>query len=718
MLRLNDIVQQVQAYHPSADLDLIRRAYVFSARAHQGQVRKSGEPYLTHPLEVSGLLADMGLDEYAICAGILHDTVEDTDATTEQIADQFGQQVADIVDGVTKLNIPFNTQFEKQAENFRRMLVAMAKDIRVILVKLADRLHNMRTLEHMRRDKQEVIAQETLEIYAPLANRLGIYWLKADLEDLCLRYLHPRDYEEIERHLESTRASREAFMKDVDHTLTRVMGEEGLSCVVHGRVKHSYSIWRKLKSQNLDFDQIHDIMAFRLLVDDIGQCYQALGRVHRTWRPVPGRFKDFIAMPKPNGYQSLHTTVIGPDVQRVEIQIRTHAMHRVAENGIAAHWAYKEGKPRTDDEDQFAWLRELMVWQRELKDPTDFIASVKVDLFPDEVYIFTPRGEVKELKRGSTPVDFAYLIHTEVGHHCVGARVNGRIVPLRYKLRNGDTVDILTSPQQRPNKDWLSFVRTSRARNRINAYLRVEERRRAVELGRDMLDKEVKRYGRSLQKLIKQGALERAADQSRYPRGEEVLAAIGYGKVRPLDVLRRMIPDEIERGPPAEPEPRTGLGRLISGLAKKRQSQSGVVVQGIDDMLVRFAKCCSPVPGDAIVGYVSVGRGITVHAMGCDKVLHLDPDRRVDVSWDEKGSEPRQVQLRVLTEARQGLLSSMSNVFSEAKVNILHANCKTQRNGRAVNLFLVEVRDASQLRQVMRDLDQLSGVLGVERVGT
>ncbi|MEL6187845.1 MAG: RelA/SpoT family protein, partial [Myxococcota bacterium] len=423
MLRLNEIVDRVQSYHPKADVELIRRAYVYSARAHQGQVRKSGEPYLTHPLEVSGVLADMRLDEHAICAGILHDTVEDTDATTEEIEKLFGRQVADIVDGVTKLNIPFNTQFEKQAENFRRMLVAMAKDIRVILVKLADRLHNMRTLEHMRPDKQERIAQETLEIYAPLANRLGIYWLKAALEDLSLKYLHPRDYEDIQKHLSSTERDRATYMQEVHDTLVEVMRDEGIPCVVNGRVKHAYSIWRKLRAQSLDFDQIHDIMAFRVLVGDIGQCYQALGRCHRTWRPVPGRFKDFIAMPKPNGYQSLHTTVIGPDVQRVEIQIRTEGMHDIAENGIAAHWAYKEGKPTTaDDDDQFAWLRQLMVWQKELKDPTDFMSSVKVDLFSDEVYIFTPKGEVKELKRGSTPVDFAYLIHTEVGHHCVGAR--------------------------------------------------------------------------------------------------------------------------------------------------------------------------------------------------------------------------------------------------------------------------------------------------------
>ncbi|MBX2813384.1 MAG: bifunctional (p)ppGpp synthetase/guanosine-3',5'-bis(diphosphate) 3'-pyrophosphohydrolase [Myxococcales bacterium] len=719
MLQLHEIVDRVQAYHPTADVDLIRRAYDFSARAHHGQVRKSGEPYVTHPLEVSVLLADMRLDEHAICAGILHDTVEDTDTTCEDIEKEFGRQVAEIVDGVTKLNIPFNTQFEKQAENFRRMLVAMAKDIRVILVKLADRLHNMQTLQHMRPDKQERIAQETLEIYAPLANRLGIFWLKSALEDLCLKYLHPKDFVEVGEHLRSTASNRNGYMEEVHRTLVSVLEDEGLRCEVASRVKHAYSIWRKLKTQNLEFDQIHDIMAFRVIVSNVGECYRVLGRCHQTWRPVPGRFKDFIAMPKPNGYQSLHTTVIGPDVHRVEIQIRTREMHDIAENGIAAHWAYKEGKPLKDDASQFDWLRQLMMWQRELKDPTDFISSVKVDLFSDEVYIFTPKGEVKELKRGSTPVDFAYLIHTEIGHHCVGARVNGRIVPLRYKLRNGDTVEILSSPQQRPSKDWLSFVRTSRARNRINAYLRTEERRRAIQLGHDLLDKEAKRYGRSLQRLTRQGAIDKFLQQnSRYRQDDELLAAIGYGKVRPLEILRKMIPEEIENGPKDDgSSPSTGLSQLIQGLAKKRSNQSGVVVQGINDMLVRFGKCCSPVPGDPIVGYVTMGRGITVHSMACDKALHLDPERKLEVAWADKHTGLRQVQLRVVSEDKAGLLSLMSQVFSDAKVNILNANCKTQRNGRAVNVFSVTVRDAKQLRIVMRGLDELSGVVAVERVG-
>lgn len=717
MLRLNDIVEEVLAYHPNADIDMIRRAYVFSAQAHQGQVRKSGEPYLAHPIAVSSLLADMRLDEHAICAGILHDTVEDTDTTVEQIADLFGQQVADIVDGVTKLNIPFNNQFEKQAENFRRMLVAMSKDIRVILVKLADRLHNMRTLEHMRPDKQERIAQETLDIYAPLANRLGIFWLKSALEDLCLRYLHPRDYAEIQRHLKATARDREEYMKEIGARLSGVMADEGLQCEVKGRIKHAFSIWRKLRAQNLDFEQIHDIMAFRVLVADVGECYRALGRVHQTWRPVPGRFKDMIATPKPNGYQSLHTTVIGPDVQRVEIQIRTSTMHEVAENGVAAHWAYKEGRPRNDGEDQFDWLRQLMVWQQELDDPTDFMSSVKVDLFSDEVFIFTPQGEVKQLKVGSTPIDFAYLIHSEVGNHCTGAKVNGRMVPLRYKLKSGDTVEILTAPDQSPKRDWMNHARTSKARNRIQAFLRAEDRRRIIETGREMLDKEAKRYGRSLQKLKKQGALDRALSSSRYSRADEFYAAIGLGRLRPVDALKKMVPEVVERGPQDKPST-PKLTQLFQGLAKKRKSHSGVVVAGIDDMLVRFARCCNPVPGDPIVGFVSTGRGITVHAITCDRTKHLAPERKVEVEWDDKVVEPREAQLRITSDDRAGMLMTMAAAISEYRVNISNANCHARKNGRAINYFTIEVTDTDQLRLVMRKLGELDGVFTVERLST
>lgn len=717
MLRLNDITQRVRAYHPTADVDLIKRAYVYSAQAHQGQVRKSGEPYLVHPLEVSAILAQMKLDEYAICAGILHDTVEDTDATYEEIERLFGAQVADIVAGVTKLGIPFNTAFEKQAENFRRMLVAMAKDIRVILVKLADRLHNMRTLEHMRPSKQERIAEETLEIYAPLANRLGIHWMKAALEDLCLRYLHPKDYHEIQSKLDATAKDREAYVIRVQNILTEKLKTEGLQGEVKGRIKHVYSIWRKLKAQSIEFEQVNDIIAFRLILPDVGSCYQALGICHATWRPVPGRFKDFIAMPKPNGYRSLHTTVIGPDVQRVEIQMRTQEMHNVAEEGVAAHWAYKEGRPTSAGGEQFAWLRQLMEWQQELQDPTDFISTVKVDLFSSEVYVFTPRGEVKELPVGSTPVDFAYHIHSEVGHHCAGARVNGRIVPLRYRLKNGDTVEITTQSKQRPNRDWLNFVKTARARTRINAYLRREQRRRAAQMGQEMLEKEAKRYGKSLQKLLKSKALERAVKSSRCSDVDDLFVFVGYGKLRPSDVLQRALPEaDIAKGP-KEDSPNTGLERLFDAVRRKKPS-TGVRVQGIDDLLVRFAKCCNPVPGDPIVGYVTRGRGITVHAMSCNMALSMDPERRTEVSWDGDAQVERAVALKVITEDRKGILAVISRSFADAGVNILSAHCRTRRDDRAENNFEILVQDAEQLRSVIRTIGGLSGVHSVERVSS
>lgn len=714
MLRLNDIVSRVQAYHPTADVDLIKRAYVYSARAHQGQVRKSGEPYLMHPIEVAALLVEMKLDEYAICAGILHDTVEDTNATREELESLFGAQVADVVDGVTKLAIPFNTAFEKQAENFRRMLVAMAKDIRVILVKLADRLHNMRTLEHMRPSKQERIAQETLEIYAPLANRLGIYWLKAALEDLCLRYLHPKDYRDIEQKLHRSAEERRAYMEDVKGILQAKMEEGGVRCEVKGRVKHIYSIWRKLKAKNIEFEQVNDILAFRLIMPDVGACYQALGICHATWRPVPGRFKDFIAMPKPNGYRSLHTTVIGPDVQRVEIQLRTQEMHEVAEQGVAAHWAYKEGRPDTQGAEQFAWLRQLMEWQQELQDPTDFISTVKVDLFSSEVYVFTPKGEVKELRTGSTPVDFAYHIHTEVGHHCVGARVNGRIVPLRYRLKNGDTVEIMTSSTQRPNKDWLGFVKTARARTRINAYLRKEQRRRARQTGYELLDKEAKRYGRSLAKLMKTGKLKQAVEASRYSSQDDLLAALGYGKLRALDVLQRALPELVVEDKKEAPE-KTGLSRLFDVVRRTRPTP-GVKVQGIDDLLVHFPKCCNPVPGDPIVGFVTRGRGISIHSVNCERALSLDPERKIEVSWDGEAQVERAVALKVITDDRKGILATMSSTFSDAGVNILSANCRARGDKQAENTFELMVNDAEQLRGVIRSVSSLSGVLSVERV--
>lgn len=718
MLRLNDIVRAVERYHPAADTDLIRRAYVFSASAHRGQVRKSGEPYLVHPLAVSALLADMKLDEFAICAGILHDTIEDTEVTGEQIRAEFGDDVADIVEGVTKLSsIPYNTSYEKSAENFRRMLVAMTRDIRVILVKLADRLHNMRTLDHMRPDKQDRIAQETLDIYAPLANRLGIFWLKAELEDLCLRYLHPDEWRALNKAIRASSKAHNEYIERVKAELQTELNTHNVECEVKGRVKHLYSIWRKMKGRGLRFDEVQDVIAFRAIAGSVPACYQALGYCHAMWRPVPGRFKDFIAMPKPNGYRSLHTTVIGPEMQRIEIQIRTREMDEVAELGVAAHWRYKEGRPSDKDDVQFAWLRRLMEWQKELDDPSEFIATVKVDLFSDEVYVFTPKGEVKELRFGSTPVDFAYTVHSEVGDHCVGAKVNGRMVPLHYRLKNGDTVEVMTASSQKPRKDWLGFVKTARARARINAFLRREQRERAVGVGKELVDRELKKYGKALPRDLRNRDYRQIVDASKFQNDEEMLAAVGYGKTKAADLLRRALPESLQ--PPAEAseestKPRSRLGEIFSSVARK--SKSGVRVQGIDEVLVRFAKCCAPVPGDPIVGFVTRGRGITVHAVECAKTLHLDPERKLPVEWDERLPVQRSVQVRVITDDKPGILATMSQEFSGAGVNILSANCRTRKDLRAENIFWVTVQNAQQLKGVLRKIEGLSGVHSVDRM--
>jgi GTP pyrophosphokinase len=727
LIRLNDILQRVAAYHPDPDLDIIKKAYVYSAKVHQGQVRKSGEPYLVHPLEVAGLLAQLKLDEATIVAGLLHDTVEDTLATIEEIKELFGDEVALIVDGVTKLS-KFSaseklSQEEKQAENFRKMLVAMAQDIRVILVKLADRTHNMRTLDHMSEEKQARIAQETLDIYAPLANRLGISWVKTELEDLSFRYLKPKDFAELEQRVAKKKKEREKYIEDVVALISSKLKEAGIPGTVTGRFKHLYSIYKKMRSQGIEFEQVPDVIAFRIITDDIPHCYAALGLMHQMWKPVPGRFKDFIAIPKPNMYQSLHTTVIGPLSERIEIQIRTEEMHRVAEEGIAAHWAYKEGKSAlTRDAEKFTWLRQLLEWQQDLKDPREFLDTVKVDLFTDEVFVFTPKGDVRSLPRGATPVDFAYAIHSAIGEKCVGAKVNGKIVPLRYKLKNGDQVEVLTSPQAHPSKDWLTFVKTSRAQQKIRAFIKQQQRDKSLALGRELAERELKRFGLALNKLIKSGELKRVCEALGYRTEDDLMVAVGYGKVQPSQIAERLLPPEqleaAKEKPPKESSP-SGILNTVTEIARKvvgRKSTSGIIIDGIDDVLVRFGRCCNPVPGDAIVGFITRGRGVTVHTASCDKALATDPERRVDVSWDVRGEYKRPVTLRVLTADRPGLLADMSSVFTQKGVNICQANCRATGDDRAVNTFEVTISDLKQLTDVMRSIEKLTGVFSVERI--
>ncbi len=717
MARFDDLIEAVSAYHPSPDIGLIQRAYMYSAKVHAGQVRKSGEPYLIHPLEVAYLLTQLRLDEASIATGLLHDTVEDTLATLEDIKTMFGQETATLVDGVTKLSqIHFDNDQHKQAENFRKMLVAMAKDIRVVLVKLCDRLHNMRTLEHMSPPKQLRIAQETVDIYAPLANRLGINWIKSELEDLSFRYLQPQDFAQLDARISELYAKRENYVVEIAQGLREELAKRGIVAEVQGREKHLYSIYKKMTTRHLEFEQVHDIIAFRVLTDSVGKCYEVLGHVHSLWHPIPGRFKDYIAMPKPNNYQSLHTSVIGPGGERIEIQIRTTEMHRIAEDGIAAHWEYKEGgRIGEKSKQQFAWLRQLLEWQRDLQDPNEFLDTVKYDLFTDEVFVFTPKGEVISLKRGATPVDFAFAIHSEVGIHCSGAKVNGRMVPLRTELKSGDMVEIMTNPSQRPSKDWLSLARTGKAKSRIRAYIRTSERARSKDLGREMLERELKRFNLSFQKLSKEGRMQQVAEESRHGTVDSLLISIGYGRTTAQSILEKIAPETAKK-PLAES---TGVFTSLFKRAmpsRKRRATGGVVVQGIDDMLVRFAKCCSPLPGDPITGFVTRGKGITVHLATCTRAADLDPVRRIDVSWDENGSYARPVNLRVMTGDRPGILATISQCFTNNGVNIAQATCKVTAKDRAVNTFEVMIRDTDQLHKVVNEIKAIRGVIGVERI--
>jgi GTP diphosphokinase / guanosine-3',5'-bis(diphosphate) 3'-diphosphatase len=724
MLRLQDLLTRVQGYHPAADLDLVQRCYAFAAKAHDGQLRRSGDPYVIHPLGVASTIADLKLDVPSVCAGLLHDCVEDTSATTEEITKEFGGEIAFLVDGVTKLGkIPWTNREERQAENFRKMLLAMARDIRVILIKLADRVDNMRTLDAMPPEKQERIARETMEIYAPLANRLGIQWIKVELEDLSFKYLQPKEYQDLTEKVAAYHKERQKYIDEVSKVLHDELKANGIECNVYGRPKHLWSIFQKISKTGRELEQLFDIVAFRVIVENVRSCYETLGVVHSKWTPIPGRFKDFIALPKPNMYQSLHTSVIGPRGERMEVQIRTADMHRVAEEGIAAHWRYKEGRPAAtdgsggkDEKDakRFAWLRQLMEWQRDLKDPTEFIETVKMDMFADEVYVFTPKGDVKALPKGAIPIDLAYAIHTEVGHHCSGARVNGLIVPLRYALRNGDTVEIITSPNQKPNKDWLKYVITSSAKAKIRNYLRQAEREKSKQLGRELLEREFRKYGYAFAKVQKSGDLDKAAEALKLQSAEELLVTVGYGKLLPADVIEAVVPEDKRKVIP-EPEPSTNPVVQLIRKVTRRQT-AGIKVAGEDDVLVRYGKCCSPLPGDPIVGFITRGRGVTVHTLGCEKALDQDPERRVEVEWDGRFKQPRPVSIQIVTADKPGLLASISQSFNDLGINISQANCRSVDDNKAVNTFQFSVNDLEQLKTVIRALQKINGVYSVSRM--
>lgn len=714
-MTLGDLVEKVRAYQPDPDTEMIARAYHFSERMHEGQTRRSGEPYFIHPVGVASIIADMKLDVPSIITGLLHDTVEDTLTSLNQVEKDFGHEVAALVDGVTKISqMNFTTREERQAENFRKMIIAMARDIRVILVKLADRAHNMRTLSYLSEDKQREIAQETLDIYAPLAHRLGINWLKSDLEDNALRYLQPTVYGQLKQDVAKKKAEREQYIAEVISILKEKLSEAGIQAEVYGRPKHFYSIYHKMQSQNLLFSEIYDLVGFRVIVNEVRECYEALGVVHSHWKPVPGRFKDYIALPKANLYQSLHSTVIGPHGERIEIQIRTQEMHRVAEQGIAAHWTYKEGRRGLEEAQRFAWLRQLVEWQQQLNDPQEFLQTVKGDLFTDEVYVFTPKGDLHNFPQGASVIDFAYRVHTEVGNHCSGARVNSRMVPLRYQLQNGDTIEILTSTQQTPNKDWLKMVRTPKAQNRIRQWLKAQQHDRSVSLGRELLERELARQHLDLSGLRKQGKIESALKALSLKDEETLLAALGYGQVTLGQVLPHFVP------PTDTTQGQTADAIELEKIRQRtqlREDRGGVRVGGVEDVLVRYGRCCNPLPGERIIGVITRGRGVTVHAMDCQRLLASDPQRHIAVSWDNNAQMLRPVKIEVLSEDRHGLLAAMSKAISESGVNIVNADVRTLPDKRAMNIFEIMVPSADVLEQLIRSLNRVRGVVKVTRMG-
>jgi GTP diphosphokinase / guanosine-3',5'-bis(diphosphate) 3'-diphosphatase len=712
LIQLQTLMEEIPKYQPGADLDLVNRAYRFSEKSHEGQQRASGEPYLSHPLEVAGLLVDFKMDVTTVIAGLLHDVLEDTRATKDDLQREFGPEIADLVDGVTKIGkLAFSSREERQAENFRKMVVAMAHDLRVLMIKLADRLHNMRTLDYLAPERAKKIAQETLDIYAPLAHRLGMAKVKAELEDLALRVMQPEDYMELMRRVAKRRLEREAEINTLIALLQEKLGEVGIESKIAGRPKHFYSIWKKMHEGGREFDEIYDLTAVRVLTRSVRDCYGALGVIHSLWKPVPGRFKDFIAMPKVNMYQSLHTTVIGPKGDPVEIQIRTWDMHRVAEEGIAAHWLYKEKKGDRDRFDEaFTWLRQLMESQKEMKDPKEFLDTVRFDLFPDEVYVFTPRGDVKALPEGSTPIDFAYAVHTDVGHHCVGAKVNGKLVPLRYTLRQGDIVEVVASPTQHPSRDWLKIVKSSRSKAKINQWLKVEERARSLELGRELFDREARKYRLVSTTLLTSDEMKRLLAEMGYATADDLLAAMGYGKASVHQVLGKLAPTvvrEHEQAPDSKPQ------------KVARKNDGAVRISGVDDVLVRFGKCCSPVPGDGIVGFITRGRGLTVHARDCLTVVKnvLDKERLLAVEWD--GAEPakRPVKIAVyIGRDRPGLLAEITTAISSRHGNITKAEITVTDDRKGINLFVIEVEDLHQLQGIMQSIRDVKDVMNVERV--
>jgi GTP pyrophosphokinase len=726
--RFETLLRHVQANRPNEDVTLIRKSWEFCVLHHKGQMRASGEPYIIHPLEVAEVLAEMRLDATAIAAGLLHDSVEDTPATNEEIATEFGDQVAHIVDGVTKIDkIQFANREDRQAENVRKMLLAMVSDVRVVLIKLADRLHNMRTLEHLKPDRQEAIARETLDIYAPLAHRLGMGKVRGELEDLAFRYTDPVSYERVSAAVEARRVEGEQFLHGVEDALVEQLRENNIEARVEWRIKRLYSIFQKIERSKISFEQVYDLLAVRVITQDVASCYAVFGLIHTLWRPVPGRIKDFIAIPRANRYQSLHTTVMGDGGHQFEVQIRTEEMHRIAEEGIAAHWKYKagDGTVTARDEERLNWIRQLVEWQKEMTDPNEFLSSLKMDLYPDEVYTFTPKGKVVVVPAGGTPVDFAYTIHTEVGNTCVGAKVNSRMVPLRTKLRTGDIVEIVTQKDHKPSRDWLTFVKSPRARNKIKHWLNEDQRRRAVEVGRKQLEKEARKYKVPMSQISDQD-LGRIAGEYGVATAADLLATLGQGKHTAHQILTKLAPGFANQGETAEaaPEPIPGSGEAAMSDAVRKLHLTGsdsLQVEGQSDLLVYRARCCNPIRGEEIVGYVTRGKGVAVHARSCPNVQNLlyETDRRINVEWARAGDEARAqrypVKITVYCDDRTGMLKELTAIISDENTNIRNVDISRDETGEAIIEFVVDAEDLRHLNRIVLGLRRVSGVRAVQR---
>ena len=713
MIRITDILDKIEEYNPGGDLNIIDRAYIYSARVHEGQVRLSGEPYLSHPLEVANILADMRLDVESIAAALLHDVIEDTPATKEDIEEMFGPGVAHIVSGVTKLSfLPHSTKIAQQAESLRKMILAMADDIRVVLIKLADRIHNMRTLKyHPTPEKRAAIAQETLDIYAPIAARLGIFWIKYELEEIAFYYTLRDEYERMDALVNKAKHEKEDYIKVVNEKLHEKMKEMGLEAGIKGRYKQHYSIYQKMISQNLEFEEVYDVIAFRIILDTVPQCYAAMGAIHSMWKPIYYKIKDYIGNPKPNMYQSIHTTVVGPKGERVEIQIRTQDMDRIAESGIAAHWSYKEGtKVDKNTGELFAWIRNLVENQENYNDPDEFLENVRIDLYPDEIYVFTPQGDIKILPKKATPVDFAYLIHTEVGAECTGAKVNGKLVPLAHQLKTGDTIEIVTTKGHAPSLDWLNFVKTVKARTKIRAWINTREKERSYSLGREMCEKTFRKKSQNFNALVKSGEIKKVADIFGFKKVDDLIAHVGFGKITPLQILNKALP-ELEKQEPRD----ISVAQRQSG-KRPRKDSTGVIVKGLNDILVKFSKCCSPLPGEPIIGYITQGQGVTIHRKGCVNVLKMSNERKIEVEWSEGLTESYPASIKIKTDDQFGLLAEIAAVISKHKSNILNAKTETLETGVSLFYFSIMVESSDQLRRIMSDIRKIKKGTNVKRV--